>query len=70
MLLTLTLDHILAIGLVDARLEDHGRILRLNFTNRTETWLRIGRTPPASREILQFRGQLYVLLTTGAEVVH
>jgi hypothetical protein len=65
-----TADLLRAVGLMAARIDADG-ILRLRFTNRTEVWVPVDRDEPSSssREILPFHGQLYALLTTGAETV-
>ncbi len=65
----LTADLLRAVGLLDAQIDADGS-LHLRFTNRTEVWVPVGREPlMSSGEILRFRGQLYALLTTGAETV-
>ena len=67
--MNLTVDLLRAVGLVAARIDADG-VLRLRFTTRTETWVPVDHEPPlSSREILRFRGQLYALLTTGAETI-
>jgi hypothetical protein len=66
-LLAVTVDLLRAVGLLDARLDDHGRLL-LRFTNRTEVWVPIEHSQ-ASRERLWFREQFYALATTGLETV-